>query len=356
MKIGILTFHRAHNYGAVLQAYALQTYLQSLNHTVELIDYRNEELLNVYKWFDFNRFKTRHLNNIYKELKLILPRKKRFKKFDEFINRYLNLSPKEYSLNSYDVIIIGSDQVWNTNLTNGFDNMYWGNFKINNNCKLISYAASMQDEIPNGNISKIKKFLNNFNYISVREDSIAKILGTITNQNISVVIDPTLLLSKNQWKNLCSERIIKKPYLLLYQVRKNNKAPKIAEIIAQKLNLKLIYLSAGIDKNYSNEVIAAGPLDYINLFKYADFVVCTSFHGTVFSIIFNRPFCSVLLNDGKDNRVKSLLNKLNLNERGVENYNDAILNDINWEKVQNSLSILKNNSKKYISQFIDSRL
>lgn len=313
MKIGILTFHRAHNYGAVLQAYALQTYLQSLNHTVEFIDYRNEELLNVYKWFDFNRFKTRHLNNIYKELKLILPRKKRFKKFDEFINRYLNLSPKEYSLNSYDVIIIGSDQVWNTNLTNGFDNMYWGNFKINNNCKLVSYAASMQDEIPNGNISKIKKFLNNFNYISVREDSIAKILGTITNQNISVVI-------------------------------------------AQKLNLKLIYLSAGIDKNNSNEVIAAGPLDFINLFKYADFVVCTSFHGTVFSIIFNIPFCSVLLNDGKDNRVKSLLNKLNLNERGVKNYNDAILNDINWGKVQNSLSILKNNSKKYISQFIDSRL
>lgn len=351
MKIGILTFHRAHNYGAVLQAYALQTYLQSLNHTVEFIDYRNEELLNVYKWFDFNRFKTRHLNNIYKELKLILPRKKRFKKFDEFINRYLNLSQKEYSLNSYDVIIIGSDQVWNTNLTNGFDNMYWGNFKIHNNSKLVSYAASMQDEIPNDNISRIKKYLNNFTCISVREDSIAKTLSSITNKNISVVIDPTLLLSKNQWNNLCGERIIKEPYLLLYQVRKDNKAKRIAEMIAQKLNLRLIYLSAGIDKNNSNEVATAGPLDFINLFRYADFTVCTSFHGTVFSIIFNIPFCSVLLNDGKDNRVKNLLYKLDLNERGVENYNDAILNEINWENIHNRLSILKNNSKKYISNF-----
>lgn len=352
MKIGILTFHRAHNYGAVLQAYALQTYLQSLNHTVEFIDYRNEELLNVYKWFDFNRFKTKHLNNIYKELKLILPRKKRFKKFDEFINRYLNLSPKEYSLNSYNLIIIGSDQVWNTNLTNGFDNMYWGNFNIHNNSKLVSYAASMQDEIPNDNISRIKKYLNNFTYISVREDSIAKTLNSITNKNISVVIDPTLLLSKNQWNNLCCERIIKEPYLLLYQVRKDNKAKRIAEMIAQKLNLRLIYLSAGIDKNNSNEVATAGPLDFINLFRYADFTVCTSFHGTVFSIIFNIPFCSVLLNDGKDNRVKDLLYKLALNERCIENYNDTILNDINWENVHNNLSILKNNSKKYISQFI----
>lgn len=352
MKIGILTFHRAHNYGAVLQAYALQTYLQSLNHTVEFIDYRNEELLNVYKWFDFNRFKTRHLNNIYKELKLILPREKRFKKFDEFINRYLNLSPKEYSLNSYDVIIIGSDQVWNTNLTNGFDNMYWGNFKINNNCKLVSYAASMQDKILNDNISRIKKYLNNFTYISVREDSIAKTLNSITNKNISVVIDPTLLLSKNQWNNLCGEKMIKEPYLLLYQVRKDNKAKRIAEMIAQKRNLRLIYLSAGIDKNNSHEVATAGPLDFINLFKHADFTVCTSFHGTVFSIIFNIPFCSVLLNDGKDNRVKDLLYKLNLKERGVENYNDAILNDINWENVHNCLSILKDNSKKYISHFI----
>lgn len=352
MKIGILTFHKAHNYGAVLQAYALQTYLQSLNHTVEFIDYRNEELLNVYKWFDLNRFKTRHLNNIYKELKLILPRKKRFKKFDEFINRYLNLSTKEYSLNSYDVIIIGSDQVWNTNLTNGFDNMYWGNFKINNNCKLVSYAASMQDEIPNDNISKIKKYLNNFTYISVREDSIAKTLNSITNKNISVVLDPTLLLSKEQWNSICNERIIKEPYLLLYQVRKNDKAKEIAKKIARKLNLRLIYLSASIDINNSTEIVSSGPQDFVNLFKYAHFVVCTSFHGTVFSIIFNIPFCSILLNDGKDNRVKNLLDKLNLKERGVENYNDAILNDINWENVQNSLSILKKNSKEYISQFI----
>lgn len=325
MKIGILTFHSAHNYGAVLQAYALQKYLMSFNHTVEFINYNNEKLLRVYKWFEFKRFKTLNVTKFYTEFKLLSPRKRRFVKFESFIDKYLYLSPKNYDTKSYDVIIIGSDQVWNTDLTSGFDKMYWGNFVIKNECNLISYAASMQDEISESNKLQIKKLLGNFSGISVREDSIARNLAMLLGIDIPVVLDPTLLLSSNEWEQICANKIVRRPYLLFYQVRKNEKAKLIAEQIAENLNLEIVNLSAGIDLNNSPEFIDAGPLDFVSLFKNASYVVCTSFHGTVFSIIFNVPFCSIILNDGKDNRVLSLLSKLNLVDRGITHYSDDIL-------------------------------
>ena len=352
MKIGILTFHRAHNYGAILQAFALQTHLKSLNHDVEFIDYKNNKLLHVYKWFNIYRFKTSDYHQFISEIKLLKHRKKRYEKFINFINNNLNTSLKKYNLNRYDIIIVGSDQVWNTQLTNGFDDMYWGNFHIKNTTNIISYAASMQDQIPNQDKERIRNLLNKFTDISVREENLAKDLGHILNRKISVVVDPTLLQPSQEWDKIATKRIINEPYLLLYQVRKNIITQTIAEKIAKKLNLRIIHLSASIDNFNSKEVISAGPKEFISLFKYADFVVCTSFHGTVFSIIYNIPFCSVLLGDGKDNRVKNLLSKLEINERGVYDYNENILQKIDWDGVQNKLEAIKEESKLYLSKYL----
>lgn len=353
MKIGILTFHRAHNYGAVLQAYALQEYLFSLNQNVEFIDYKNRKLLEIYRWFNYYRFKTKRIGRVLEEIKLLPYRKRRYEKFDSFINSKLNLSPKEFDLMSYDVIIIGSDQVWNTSLTKGYDKMYWGNFIFRKDCKLISYAASMQDEIKEESKNDIKKLLSRFSGISVRETSIAECLRSFVYKDISVVLDPTLLLTKEQWGDVCHNRIIKEPYLLFYQVRKNDKAKSIAERVAKQLHLKLIHLSAGIDLHNSIDVIDSGPVEFVNLFKYANFVVCTSFHGTVFSIIFNVPFYSVLLNDGKDNRAVDLLSKLGLDDRGITSYEEKkITLEIEWKKVESKLFELKKDSENYLRKFI----
>ena len=354
MKIGILTFHRAHNYGAVLQAYALQEYLYSLNQKVEFIDYKNRKLLEVYRWFNYYRFKTKRIGRVLEEIKLLPYRKRRYEKFDFFINLKLNLSPKNFDLMSYDMIIIGSDQVWNTSLTNGYDKMYWGNFIFRKDCKLISYAASMQDEIKEESKDDIKKLLSRFSSISVRETSIAECLRSFVCKDVSVVLDPTLLLTKEQWGNLCHNRIVKEPYLLFYQVRKNDKAKSIAERVAKQLHLKLIHLSAGIDLHNSVDVIDSGPIEFVNLFKYANFVVCTSFHGTVFSIIFNVPFYSVLLNDGKDSRAVDLLSKLGLADRGIASYEEKELKlEIEWQKVERKLTELKKDSENYLRKFIE---
>lgn len=352
MKIGLLTFHRAHNYGAILQAYALQEFLITKNYDVEFIDYYNKSLLNVYNWFSLKRLKSKSINSFINEIKKIPKRKKRYDAFKNFIKSNLSLSNKRYDLNSYNLIIIGSDQVWNKQLTNGFDNMYWGNFPHTSDCKIISYAASMQDNINEEDFQTIKKLLNNFSGISVREKSIKAQLTKLTSKDISTVLDPTLILDKKIWDEFSGERLIKEKYILVYQVRYNSQIVTIAENISKLLNLKIFYLSARVDCINSKGIDAIGPREYINLFKFADYVICTSFHGTVFSVIFNIPFCSVLLNDGKDARVLDLLKDLDLENRGTDVFHNGLFDEINWKTVNEKLSELRNQSIKYLSQYI----
>lgn len=350
MKIGILTFHRAHNYGAILQAYALQEVLTNRGHNVEFIDYQSSSLLKIYRWFSWKRFVHKNISISIKELGLLSKRKMRHDRFQYFIQNKLALSKHSYNLQSYDAVIIGSDQVWNTTLTHGFDPMYWGVWNHQHTI-VASYAASMEDAIASDKKSEIARFLKNFDYISVREKSIKEQLDPLTDKPIDVVVDPTLLLNREKWLDLGNKPIIEQDYLLLYQVRNNHIALDIASKIAAKLKLKLICLSARIDLGNDKTTVSSGPLEYLSLFRHAKFVVCTSFHGTVFSILYHVPFFSVILNDGKDARVINLLSQAGLSDRGVSEYANHSLSPINWEYVDECIEKLRQKSMDYLKQF-----
>lgn len=350
MKIGILTFHRAHNYGAVLQAFALQEVLREKGHDVEFIDYRNPYLLSVYNWFSCKRFITKSVTKFIKELSLVFKRKQRYDNFQHFIQSKLFVSNQSYNLTSYDIIIIGSDQVWNTKLTHGFDSMYWGNWNHYNTI-VASYAASMEDQISHSNKIEISKLLKNFDFISVREENIKNQIILLTDKNIDVVTDPTLMLSREHWLEMGNNPIIKDDYILLYQVRNNEKAENIAQQISKYLNVKIVHLSARIDLSNDKKTISSGPLEFLSLFRHAKFVVCTSFHGTIFSLIYHIPFCSVLLNDGKDSRVTNLLFQVGLSDRGVSKYENHLITPVDWINIDEKIKKLRQHSIKYLMQF-----
>lgn len=328
MKIGILTFHRAHNYGAVLQCYALQTYLNYCGHDTVVIDYVLDDLLNCYKYFERRRFLRWNVFAILKEFYLLYPRKQRYLKFEYFISKYLKkASIESINSNPFDYIIVGSDQVWNDKLTKGFDNYYWGNFPHPSQTKIISYAASLEtlwDKTMKGTVASL---LKNFYSISVRESKVRDYLCAIMPEiKVQTVVDPTLLLHPKQWESLAIMPKIKEHYVFYYQVRKSSVGIEYARRVSKKKNVRLIVLSADVELDNSNLCIAASPREFLGWIKYADYVVSSSFHGTVFSLVFNKQFVSIS-NKTADDRVFNLLNGLGLEKHIINSEDVEILEE-----------------------------
>lgn len=349
MRIGILTFHCAHNYGAVLQCYALQTFLEQRGHDVRVIDYRPKAITIVYKLLTKKRIIRKNVFRVVKYLSLLFWRIKRYDKFEEFIKNKLHLAPINTIMEiPYDIIIIGSDQVWNYNLTNGFDKYYWGNFPHPARTRIVSYAASMQDSWPEKLSFEIIRNLDNFDYISVREISLAERLTKLTNgRKIYQVVDPTLLLGKEKWMSIAIKPNISKPYLLLFQVEgRNKKTEKIADTLSNIKNLPIIRLTTSVDWYTSSKVRNTSPAEFVGLFMHAAFVVCSSFHGTVFSLIFNRPFVSVRMGVGKDNRVANLLLAFGLERHFIDSVD--LHADYQYNLGRNRFDTITAMSKAYI--------
>lgn len=301
MKIGILTFTCANNYGALLQAYALYSYLKTKGYDVSCINYCPKYLQEKYTPFSYYRIFS--LGNpfkaVLKELLLYSTLKKKNKGFELFRNRILF---SEYGdFNDYNVIIIGSDQVWNTKLTHN-DSVFLGNIQYNK-ATLISYAASAESTIDKYN-TIISDNLFRFSKISVREESLKQFLETEFKIKSELVVDPTLLFNADEWRQ------IEKPYKLngkfvfayIFGMSKNQR--KRLENFARSLNCKLICLSVStvLSRKYVND---ATPDQFIWLIRNAEYVVTNSFHGTVFSIIFNKSFLT--LKKAKNQRIENLL-------------------------------------------------
>ena len=167
----------------------------------------------------------------------------------------------------------------------------------------------------------IASCLDNFDYISVREKSIANKLSVLTQKRVNIVVDPTLLLSKEQWSKLDgNDSLLDTQYLLLYQVNDSNRNVIIANQIARELGVTVKILSAREDAVNSKSLRAASPYEFISLFKHARFIVSSSFHGTVFSLIFNKPFVSIQSGKNNENRVETLLNYFNLGHLFISEY------------------------------------
>lgn len=313
MKIGILTFHNADNYGAVLQCYALQEVLKRKfpNDDVSVIDYRNNKIEKSYKIIQLRK---KIISNVIQFIYIPSVLKKR-KLFENFRRRFLNLDHVSFS--EYDVIFYGSDQIWNFELT-GSDLVYLG--KGFRGIK-IAFAASDGGELIDSK-AEVKDLLLKFNEISCREKSLAKKITALTDRHdIKTVCDPVFLISKTDWLKIA---VLPKEqnYILAYKVSENLDFDREVEKTSQhygKPVIQIVYQKSIRKFFYQKQNIVTGVSveQFLGYVAYADLVITTSFHATAFSLIFERPFY-VLKIEKRSERITDLLSVVGCIDRYVE--------------------------------------
>lgn len=364
MKIGILTFHNAHNYGAVLQAYALKKYLCKCGCDAKIINYENDYIK---KRYDYKLSADIHVKDIFYPRKLIRKMvfcfqipfmkscwEKKCDYFNEFITNELiadSDNVNELILNGFDTynyIIVGSDQVWSSNLTGGLDTMYLLDFTTN--AVKCSYGASVSrgvlrdDELP-----IFKRCLGEFMFISVRENTLKKCIEERLNYPTSVVVDPTLLIDKADYCELMSKDLCERePFIFAYFIADDTEMSISAKRISKKMGYKLIelhYYNRNFEKK-DNYLADIGPREFLWYFNNAELIVTNSFHGIVFSVIFQKTFYAIYNNDArKDN----LLCELGLEKRHKKIFNlDEDIDGINYEIVEKNLDKIRRSSYQYL--------
>lgn len=301
MKVGILTFHDAHNYGAVLQAFALKKYIEKIGYNVEIINYHHENIPDGFP----------KENN-----------EKRWEKFNKFIQELIGYDKKMYTTEEQleeldiDYWICGSDQIWNTEITRGFNKGFFLDFKTEG--KKISYAVSMGiKELPKEQEKQFKDSINKLDNISVREETLQEYAKKFTNKKIEKVLDPTLLLEANDYDNLLLENVYG-DYVLIYALGPDERLTQIARKIADDKNVNIIELNDKKIENYFCEQISdAGPSEFLTLIKNAKAIITNSFHGTIFSIIFQKEFYTITrLN--RNSRMENILKIVDMNDRLID--------------------------------------
>lgn len=363
MKVGILTFHRAQNYGALLQCYALQKVLMSLGHDVEVVDYRPAYIKESYSIFSLKRIKEKksleRLKLLIREILLIPIKYIRNYRFNTFINRYLKLSPELFYNDipsDYDVYVVGSDQIWNKAITNGFDNIFFCDFDFDKGIKkYISYAASMEAvNMDTADLTYLNEKLKTFDAISVREDVVAEFLSQTIKDGVIKVLDPTLLLHGQSWHEIIPLTQRESDYIVLYQARYSSRLLSIAKALAQNMNCELIEMTSWtipVSRMFKAGMNAS-PECFLNFIRNAKLVINTSFHGTAFSIIFGVPFYYVSLDDGWDVRATSLLKELNLMDRAkkLEEMSGLVPNvDCDFDEANVRLESLRKDSISFLT-------
>jgi len=362
-KIGILTFIWSVNYGAKLQALALQSVVSSLGFECEAISYKRKEDSRIRE--SIRHLQSGQLKRPVRELLLEAINWKRTWRFRNFTSQHIRLSPKTcFSLadlanraENYDAIICGSDQVWNPDLTGESQLSYLLDFPNKSALRRIAYAPSLgNDTLDEKWHDTFKRCLSKFDTISVREKSAGALISSLVGREIPSVLDPTLLLSREQWSKYTSNVEISEPYLLVYSFGFPAGLKKLVERIANNKGLKIVTFHK--QRHYTNEFNRypnAGPREFLGLFSKADFVITNSFHGTAFSLIFKKPFFSVTNKRGT--RLKDLLTDLGIENRIVlsEGIKDALFDDteINYAEVDKRLLMLREHSMNFLKNSLD---
>ncbi|WP_060983152.1 polysaccharide pyruvyl transferase family protein [Vibrio splendidus] len=360
-KVGIITFHNAHNYGAVIQGLALKTKIQSLGYEVEFIQSNDSYIQNHYKVIpsknsseSWSRY-TKRLVHFFLDIKRNIAR---FRAFERFIEKELPSVNISNVKKKYDYVVLGSDQVWNSNITNGFDPLFFGyheNLDVN---KVISYAGSMGNATSEEYLNdEFFSLLANIDAIGVRENKLKELIFSVKNIRSTLTLDPTLLLDEKVWKDFSKKITSRNKYILVYQVYNSPVTDRVVDFLSKKHGLEVKVLSSAAPniKMSSNVIATASPNDYLNLFANADFVVTTSFHGTVFSIINDVPFYTVKINPGVDQRSSNLLNELGISERHISSLDDLYKMDenINYFEVKEKLNKMRKDSESYLKASLD---
>ena len=321
-KIGIVTFHNAINYGAILQTFALSKAIEKTGNTCIVLNYECERIKRGSKIKI--RFKNpRQLARDLLYLPCNLLRKVRFINFKRknlVLTKRLTKQQLQKYNNQFDLFITGSDQVWNYQLTD-FEKAFFLDF-VNDNSKKYSYAASFGfDFLPQEYRQEYKELLSYFNKISVREKAGVTILSKLGIEACEV-LDPTFLLEKNDWAKVFGDKKIKEEYILVYSY-----TSKILKDFAIKLsehtNCKIIDISFSIKNLFNKRYISKvgiGPKEFLSLLYNARYVVTNSFHGTALAINFNKPlFIEFLPPPSKVNsRLENIIEIFELKGRIIE--------------------------------------
>lgn len=350
-RIATITYSWSQNWGAVLQAYALNEFLVQQGYNAKIIDYRefDNKVINTVK----------SIPDGIVSLILYFQGKKRVERFNEFRKKHFRLTSKcvtEEELRrlnkDFDVFITGSDQIWNVG--RGVNKNFYLHF-VEESKNKISYAGSFGvSEIPSQHEQDTITGLKNLNSISVRENSGAKLVEKYIGKSVPVVLDPVFLLSKQNWENLCcGERLIKEPYIFVYPTQVTPILKKTVKYFAINKKLKVVSPFC-IEMGMVRKDI--GPIEFINLVKNADFVIGSSFHALAFSLIFNRDFV-VIPHSSTGSRVKDLLENVGLQNRIMFSTSDlkGLEERINYEKLNSNMTDLIQFSKKYLIDAIENK-
>lgn len=344
MKIGVLTFHWATNYGAVLQAYALCKYLSDLGHEVKIIDYYPTR----YKKNVIRAFFTRHIKLIPTRLKDIKKEKQiekfRINNFDR-TKHYSSFCNLEKQTQQFDCYICGSDQIWNMSfLKHGEGKKTYTYFLgfVHDEKIIASYAASFGTEyIPDDLKEDITKLLQRFDFISVRERTGLKIVNELGFYNACIVPDPTILLRRKEYEQFIKHYKKEKNYAFAYILHRREKdAIKIYQYL-KKRDIAIVHCNN------------SGVYEWLTEIYNSKMVITNSFHGIVFSILFEKPFVAILIEgSGMNDRIITLLDEVGLSNRIFNGNIDIINEKINWRNVTEKIDNYRQIGISYIDQIL----
>lgn len=359
-KIGILTFHNSFNYGALLQAYATQEFLTENGFDASFINYTNSyenkgnRLINIKKNLSLKQ-------NIIQNIKNIMfggyyYTNKSFIAFIKSLHK-TELINKNFDYNVFDVIISGSDQIWNPVIYgDDMDTMYLLNFNYNG--KRISYASSMGSYIiDEKNKDIFKNNLLKYSHISVREKHALEQIKKIGIDNVQIVCDPTMLMGRAFWNNVVNKNplnINNKKYILIYLMSKYEKYENQIKLIKEYFGYDVVFITfSNLKRKYVDKyALGYTPFEFLTLIKNAELVLTNSFHGTVFSLIFNKNFYN-LENSSNSKRTENLLNIFKITDRIIksnDNVKDIIskAEAIDYERINIELDNYSNGSRKWL--------
>ena len=354
MKIGVITFTYGQNYGNKLQNYALVEFI-SKKYCNEVYTLQNFDKTTKGNFVDWLKKYIKKLIR-YDDEKIIKNRKLKFESFNKKYLRYYDviLNKSNYNkFNDFDVLICGSDQIWNPFYNK---DMITYTAAFAKNVKRVSYAASIGiNQIPENLVENYKKNIGTMDYIGVREMEGAELLRKYINKEISVQVDPTMLLTVNEWNEIVSKpnKKVEEEFILTYFIKEMDiRAQKEIEAYSKKTKTKIINLNSLNEKSWYD----LDPCEFLWMIKNAKFVFSDSFHATVFSLIFHKPFhCFERINKEENNkqesRLNTLLNYFNLNDK-IGDFKAEKEKNVDWENIDKIMENIKQKSIYYLEKEI----
>lgn len=323
-RIGTVNFHRSQNYGALMVAYSLKTCLKRLGIDSLTVDY--------YPGYHQAMYPHPH------------------PEFQGFINGFL--TPFGSPEKEYDLLIYGSDTIWERYKNFGYDGAYWGSEKLQAKRKITYSASASMHNFSEESDRLFREYLPRFDAVSVREDVLRAYLRRLTDVPILHTCDPTFLLDPEDYDAVMADRIVSEDYAVIYNRQLSRKLPEISRTVQEKTGLPVYILPGdGTLRSGEGEVLRddMGPRQFLSMMRHASFVLAASFHAAAFSILFRKPFYCIMKSGGE--RVESLLRSAGLEDRLIDHSSKIDLtNRVDYDAAYARLSGWIKASKAYLKE------